>query len=271
MASDPLVRNNVKLAGKLDAKQSIVFVNGLGTDQRVWSALAAAFEDTFRLVLFDHVGSIPASFESFSRNQLHYLNASGYAQDLLEICAILRLSGNTILIGHSLGAVVGMLASIRRPEQFSRLVLIGASPRYVDADGYRGGFSAAEIEAIYDAIGTDYQSWANAFASAAIGPRSAEHVRRLAESLVRVPKEMMLTVLCSILQADHRAVIAQLRVPTLIVQSRMDHFVPMAVAEYLLAHIPASELKVIDAEGHLPHVTAPEKLIQVVGKYIESC
>lgn len=268
MPTDPLIRNNVNLLGNLNAKQSIVFVNGLGTDQSHWRLVVPAFQESHRLVLFDHVGSVPSSFEYFRSNQFRYLNAFGYAQDLLEICAALDLKGDTILIGHSFGAFVGVLAAIQRPEQFARLILIGATPRYLDAEGYRGGFSEAEIEAIYDAIGTDYRSWANTFANISVGADSVDHTRRFAESLVRIPKDMMLTVLCSILQADHRAILAQLKVPTLIIQSATDKFVPMSVGEYLHAHIPASALEVIDADGHLPQLTSPEKLIRVISNYI---
>lgn len=271
MDSEVRLRNNVTLAGQRDAEQTIVFVNGLGTDQNHWSLVAPAFQDSHRLVLFDHAGSVPSNFEYFRGNQFRYLNANGYAQDLLEICAALELRANTILIGHSLGAMVGVLAAVQRPAQFEQIVLIGASPCYLDDEGYRGGFSRADIEAIYERIGTDYRLWADTFANAAIGPNAQEHTRCFVEALIRIPKDMMLTVLCSILQADHRSVLAQVRVPTLIVQSTADYFVPMTVGEYLHAHLPESALEVIDAEGHLPQLSVPEKVIQIIGRRIGIC
>lgn len=268
MIDDPLKRNNVNLSGKADAAQTLVFVNGIGSDQSVWSAVAPAFQETHRLVTFDHVGSIPANFEYFRKNQARYLNASGYARDLLEICAALRLTHNVILVGHSLGAIACMLAAEQQSALFSRLILVGASPRYLDADGYVGGFSKAAVETIYRAIGTDYANWADAFASAAIGGHEISHARRLAESLARIPGDMMLTVLCSILQGDFRACLPKVRVPTTIIQSRQDYFVPVRVGEYLRAQIPDSQLNLIDAEGHFPHLTSPRILIEIMRESI---
>lgn len=271
MKPNPLARNNVTLAGNPNAERSIIFVNGIGSEQAVWNSLAEAFSGQNRLVFFDHVGSVPANFECFVGNQVRYMNAGGYAQDLLDICASLRLPGKTVLVGHSLGAIVSVLAAVKSPEQFEKLILIGASPRYLDDTEYRGGFKREDIEAIYQAMGSDYLSWTRIFASAAAGEDSREAARCLAESLARIPKEMMLTVLCSILQADHRQVLSELQVPTLIIHSAHDYFVPLSVAEYLQAHIAGSELRVIDAKGHLPHVTDVEKLIEVMRAFIGVC
>lgn len=271
MKPNPLARNNVTLAGNPNAERSIIFVNGIGSEQSVWNPVAAALSEQSRLVFFDHVGSVPANFEYFVGNQVRYMNAGGYAQDLLEICASLQLPGKTVLVGHSFGAIVSVLAAAKSPGQFEKLILIGASPRYLDDTDYCGGFKREDVEAIYQAMGGDYPSWTRVFAAAAAGEDRRDAARNLAESLARIPKEMMLTVLCSILQADHRQVLSKLRVPTLIIQSTHDYFVPLSVAEYLHAHIAGSELRMIDARGHLPHVTDAEKLIEVMRGFIGVC
>ncbi|NTV72208.1 MAG: alpha/beta hydrolase [Azonexaceae bacterium] len=258
------------LAGKEDADQTIVFVNGLGYDQSAWTEVAKAFQEEYRLVSLDHVGSVTSNFADFRSNRHHYINATGYAKDLVAICSALGVNGKTILVGHSIGAIVAMLASIQSPAQFSRLILVGASPRYLDHEGYSGGFCKSDIDAIYAAVNTDYQSWASVFAAAATGENNAEHAKQFAASLTRIPQDMMLTVLCSILQADHRLSLPKVSLPTLIVQSKQDNFVPLAVAEYLHARIPNSQLNVIDAAGHLPHITAPDILSDAIRRFIES-
>lgn len=266
---DPLVRNNVTLAGRPDAEKTLIFVNGLGTDQSCWNGVAPAFADEFRLLRFDNTGSIEANQASFRSRQSRYLNVAGYASDLLEICAALDLQKNLILVGHSMGALAGMLASIRRPELFERLVLLGASPRYADDEGYRGGFSAGDIEASYSALARDYVEWSRTLARAAMAhPERPSLAERFAESIVRTPPDMMLTILCSVLQADHRADLSRVGVPTLVVQSAADFFVPRNLAEYLQAHIPDCRLALIDAEGHLPHVSDPEKVLAVISDFI---
>lgn len=269
MAIDSLTRYNARLLGNPDAGKTIVFVNGLGTDQSAWKGLLPAFAEDFRLLLFDNVGSVESNRNNFQKSPFRYLNANGYALDLLDICSALELDGNTIVVGHSLGAIAALLAASQSPRQVGQLVLIGASPRYQDAESYLGGFSRDAIDAIYSAVRSDYDSWSESLASAAMGnPDRPGLADAFAASLRQIPKDMMLTVLCSLLQADHRDQLARVSAPTLIIQARDDIFVPPQVAEYLHAHIPSSTLRFIDASGHLPHVSAPRQVAAAIRDFL---
>lgn len=269
MATDPLIRNHVTVSGNLMATKSIIFVNGLGCDQSFWNGVTPSFASDYRLVTFDNVGSVQSNQAYFRENQSRYLNVSGYARDLLEICATLNLTGETILVGHSLGAIAGLLASIQKPSIFSKLVLLGASPRYGNTDDYYGGFSKDDIDATYTALENNYPAWSQQLASVAMAtPDRPSLTNTFAEALGRIPQDMMLTILCSVLQTDQRSNLPKVSVPTLIIQSRQDYFVPMDVAEYINAHIPSSKLTVINAQGHLPHVSAPEEVISAMNSFI---
>lgn len=269
MATDPLVRNNVTLAGNPTAAKAIVFVNGLGYDQSFWRHVTPSFANDYRLILFDNVGSVPSNQPYFREKQHRYLNVSGYAADLLEICAALDLGGDTVLVGHSLGAVSGLLASIQSPSRFCKLVLLGVSPRYTDAEDYRGGFSLEDIHATYSAIQNNYRDWSAQIAAAAMATPDRSYLNAaFAETLARIPQEMMLTIMCSVLQMDHRSSLARVCVPTLIIQSTKDYFVPMEVAHYVHAHIANSALTVIGAMGHLPHVSAPDEVAMAIKRFI---
>jgi sigma-B regulation protein RsbQ len=266
---DPLTRNNVTVTGNQAAARTMLFVNGLGTDQSYWNQVTPAFADAYRIVLFDNVGAVESNQACFRAKPSRYLNVKGYATDLLEICSALKLRNGVILVGHSLGATAGLLASIERPRQFGRLVLLGASPRYADSDTYHGGFSKKDIDATYAALQQDYVEWSKALASAAIGTANRPALAlRFAESIARIPQDMMLTVLCSILQTDHRAGLVKVSVPTLVIQSQQDYFVPLAVARYLQTNIPDCQLTLIEATGHLPHVSAPGKVVAAIEKFI---
>lgn len=270
MTTDILTRNNVTITGKPDAAGTVLFVNGLGYDQQFWRHLTPAFADKYRLVLFDHVGAIAGNQAYFREHQCHYLNVSGYADDLLEICSALNLGTNTLLIGHSMGAMAGLLAAIQRPRQFNRLVLIGASPRYANADGYHGGFSKEDIAATYAALNRNYGEWSKQLAAATMSnnPAHLSLTDAFAQSLARVPQEIMLMVLCSILQTDHRADLARVSVPTLLIQSSEDFFVPLSVAELIRTSIPDCHLTVIPAKGHLPHVSAPDEVAAAIHQFL---
>lgn len=263
---DPVERNHVTVCGNPEAPRTLVFSHGFGTDQRAWSAIVEALAERFRIVLFDHVGQGRSVPEAFTQHR--YLRLDRYAHDLVEICDRLKLR-DVIAIGHSMGAMVCLLASLQRPDLVSRLVLLCASPRYRDDEGYRGGMSEDDFSKVYRAIYENYPDWARQYAPQMMGKAHPAHfTKAFAETLAAIPAENALTIACSVLQADYRAVLPEVKVPTLILQARADLAVPMEVAQYLHAHIPGSELQVIEAEGHLPHVTAPAVVLGAMDGFL---
>jgi sigma-B regulation protein RsbQ len=268
-AIDPLKKNCVTVTGKLDAARSIIFVHGFGTDQSAWKDVATEFLDDFRVVLFDNVGaghSIPEAFV-----QERYLNLHRYADDLLDICAALQLH-DAILVGHSVGAMIGLLAAIKAPSFFARLVLIGASPRYLDDGPYHGGFTEKDLNELYRAVTTGYSDWADDFAPLAMANGDQPNLAlRFAATIKSIPADRALTVLCSIFQSDHRADLAKLDKPTLLIHTREDVAVPAEVAGYLQQSIRCSRLVVIDATGHLPHLSAPFAVIGAMRDFVRDC
>lgn len=268
MPVDPIKRNNVTVTGNLAVEQSIVFVHGFGTDQRAWHEVAAPFMSDFRVVLLDNVGAGNSDASAFVQHQ--YLNLNQYATDLFEVCNTLNLR-DAILVGHSAGGMICALAAINHQALAAKLVLIGASPRYIDDETYRGGFTMKDIHAIYDSIITKGKSWADSFAPAMMGtPDKPELTKHFADSLKALPSDRALTVLCSILQSDYRNEIGKLSIPTLILQTMHDSVVPLEVAEYLKNKIQHSQMKIIDAKGHLPHISEPAKVIEAVSPFIHA-
>jgi sigma-B regulation protein RsbQ len=189
-------------------------------------------------------------------------------QILLDVCDTLQLK-DAVLVGHSAGAMIGMLSSIRAPESFSKMVLIGASPRYLNDADYYGGFADSDVRDIYLAIQQDHWNWAASFSAMAMQnldkPQLAEH---FAETIRDITADQVLAVLHSILQSDYRDMVSGVKVPTLIIQSQNDPFVPLTVAEYLHERIHGSQLEIIQAFGHLPHISSPEAVISAITNFI---
>jgi sigma-B regulation protein RsbQ len=261
-------RHHVSFKGRDDAPRCIVFAHGFGTDQRAWDAIWPAFAEDFRIVLYDHAGAgscDPAAFE-----QHRYLTMDAYARDLNALLDELGLR-EVVFVGHSMGSITGILAAIARPEQFSRLVCIGASARYLDAPGYRGGFREEDLHALYREVTVGRDRWADQFAPQAMGnrdrPELAEHFARTIKS---VPADAILTVLCSIFQSDYRDTVGRLARPLLLLQTREDAAVPPEAAEYLHGAVPGSELVILDAEGHLPHISAPQRVVEAMQDFVRA-
>ena len=262
MSKTPVLeRNHVNVTGNPDARESLLFVHGFGTDQTAWSGVTPSFEQDYRIILLDNVGAGMADMAAYELNQARYASLRGYAADLLEIMAALGGERFT-LVGHSAGAMMALLAANESPQRCARLVMIGASPRYMDDEGYRGGFTPKDLADIHMAMSQNYASWANAFAPLAMGnPDKPGLATYFANTLSAVPQALALKVLMSILVSDHRLDVRQTRVPTLIVHSHEDIVVPTEVAEFLHAQIPGSCLKMINATGHFPHLSNPEGIV----------
>jgi len=259
---DPLARHNVRIRGQGTAPRTIVFVHGFGTDQSVWLPVAAAFERDFRVVLIDNAGAGGADPAAFAQHR--YLSLRAYAHDLVEIAEALDLV-NAVLVGHSVGGMIAALAAIEAPGRFERLALLGVSPRYLDEPGYHGGFSDEDLAQLYRAVEENYADWADQFAPLMMANDDRpELARSFAASLKSIPAPHALTVLCAIFQSDHRAELATIRQPTLLIQSRRDAAVPPSVAAYLERAIPRAALIVLETEGHLPHVAAPAQVAAVL-------
>src|SRR3954453_1620034 len=131
-------RNNFQVSGR--GLAPIMFAHGFGCDQNMWRFVAPAFESTHRVVLFDHVGAGRSDLSAY--DPVKYGSLDGYAADVLEIVHELDLTG-VVFVGHSVSAMIGVLAAVREPDRFAGLVLVGPSPCYVDGDDYVGGFDKA--------------------------------------------------------------------------------------------------------------------------------
>src|SRR5688572_9750706 len=160
-----LGRNNVKISGR-EGGQAMLFAHGFGCDQNMWRYVAPAFEDEYRIVLFDHVGAGGSDHTAYSRTK--YDSLRGYAGDVLEICRDLELR-DVIFVGHSVSAMIGVLAAQQEPERFAKLVLVGPSPRYTDDGDYVGGFTSEDIDGLLYSLDSNYLGWSATYAPAIMG------------------------------------------------------------------------------------------------------
>jgi sigma-B regulation protein RsbQ len=260
-----LARNNVRVAGRPDG-QTMLLAHGFGCDQNMWRWVAPAFEDTHRVVLFDHVGAGGSDLSAYDRER--YASLDRYAADVLEICAELE-ARDVIFVGHSVSAMIGVLAARREPDRFARLVLVGPSPRYVDDGGYVGGFSAEDIEELLEALESNYLGWSAAMAPAIMGrPDRPELEAELTNSFCRTDPEIARDFARVTFLSDNRADLGEVRIPTLVLQCSDDIIAPAAVGEYVHRTMPNSELVRLRATGHCPNLSAPEETVAAIKAFL---
>jgi sigma-B regulation protein RsbQ len=244
----------------------MVFAHGFGCDQSMWRLVAPAFEDGYRVVLFDHVGAGGSDLTAYDPDR--HASLGGYADDVVELLEELAL-GPVVFVGHSVSATIALLAAARRPELFDRLVLVGPSPRYIDDDGYRGGFSAQEIDELLETMDANYLGWSAFIAPVIMGnPDRPQLGEELTNSFCRTDPAIAKRFARTTFLSDNRDDLAAVRTPSLVVQCREDVIAPVEVGTYVHKNLADSEFALIDAVGHCPNLSAPEELITAMREYL---
>jgi sigma-B regulation protein RsbQ len=233
----------------------------------MWRFMAPAFEDEYRVVLFDHVGAGRSDIGAYDRDK--YRTLDGYATDVLEICEELGLE-HVILVGHSVSAMIAVLAAKRQPARFEALVLVGPSPRYIDAEGYVGGFSRLDIEELLNSLDANYLGWSSAMAPAIMAnPDRPELGQELSNSFCRTDPEIAKHFARVTFLSDNRGDLAAVTIPTLILQCSDDIIAPAAVGDFIHARMSNSELVQLKATGHCPNLSAPEETTAAVKHFLQ--
>lgn len=245
---------------------TLVFAHGFGCDQSMWRLVSPAFERDHQVVLFDHVGAGGSDLTEWSPDR--YASLEGYARDVVEICEELDLR-SVVFVGHSVSAMIGVLAAARAPGRFAGLVLVGPSPRYIDDPPYRGGFEAADIEELLESLDSNYLGWSATMAPAIIGnPERPELGEELTNSFCRTDPEIARHFARVTFTSDNRDDLARVNVPCLILQSREDVIAPLEVGEFVHGRIPDSTLVVLDATGHCPNLSAPDQVVAAIRDWL---
>lgn len=258
------VRNNVKVHG--DGATTMVFAHGFGCDQNMWRRLVPAFSDRFRIVLFDLVGFGNSDLSAYDRDR--YASLHGHAADVIDIIDDVA-DAPVIFVGHSVSAMIGLLAEIEAPERFAAQVMVGPSPCYINDGDYTGGFSRADIEDLLEALDSNYLGWSSTMAPAIMGaPDQPELAEELTNSFCRTDPEIASHFARVTFLSDHRNDLAKTASPTLLLQCSDDLIAPLAVGHYMHQAMQNSTLRIIDNVGHCPHLSATSASIDAMDEFL---
>ncbi|HWG01810.1 MAG TPA: alpha/beta hydrolase [Trebonia sp.] len=266
MDQDVLVRNNVTVGGRADGPV-MMFAHGFGCDQNMWRFVVPAFEDDYRTVLFDFVGAGGSDLSAYDPRR--YATLDGYALDVVEVVRALDLR-DVIFVGHSVSAMIGVLAASAEPSRFGALVLVAPSPCYIDDEGYTGGFTEEDIEGLLATLDSNYLGWSASMAPAIMGnPDRPQLGAELTASFCRTDPEIQKRFARATFLSDNRADLTRVKLPTLVMQCRADVIAPDCVGEYVHAQIPGSVLARLSASGHCPNLSAPEETVTAIAAFLE--
>lgn len=257
-------RNNVTVSGS--GPLTLVFAHGFGCDQNMWRLLAPVFARRYRTVCFDLVGSGQSDLSAYDRDK--YGTLHGHADDVLDIVREFA-EGPVVFVGHSVSAMIGMLAGIKDPQPFAAHIMLGPSPCYINDGDYVGGFRRADIDSLLETLEGNYLGWSSTMAPVIMGaPGQPELAEDLTNSFCRTDPDIAAHFARVTFLSDHRADLPKLAAPTLILQCSDDLIAPREVGEYMHRTLPDSILRIIENVGHCPHLSAPSASIDAMDEFL---
>ncbi|KAL3526853.1 hypothetical protein ACH5RR_011509 [Cinchona calisaya] len=259
--------HNVKVLGSGD--QTIVLAHGFGTDQSVWKHLVPHLVEDYKVILFDTMGAGTTNPDYFDFER--YATLEGYAFDVIAILEELQVD-SCIYVGHSVSAMIGTIASITRPDLFTKLVMVGGSARYLNDVDYYGGFEQEDLDQLFEAMKSNYKAWCDGFAPLAVGgDMDSVAVQEFSRTLFNMRPDIALSVAQTIFYSDMRHLLAHVSVPCHIIQSMKDLAVPVVVSEYLHRNLGCeSVVEVMSTDGHLPQLSSPDVVVPVLLRHIRN-
>lgn len=259
-------RNHVNVIGS--GERVIMLAHGFGCDQTTWRFITDAFLKDYKLILFDYVGCGLSDISEYDYHK--YATLDGYACDVLDIIEALKLK-EVIFIGHSVSGMIGMLAALQKPELFEKLIFIGASPKYINANQYFGGLERDQVEELFNSMANDYLGWAKYMIPEVM--QNADHPEFgevLLESFEAMNPKMALAFAKATFNCDYRDRLKELTVPSVSLQAKEDFISSESVGNYIKRHTPHNAMHMMNATGHYPHISAPEETIKAIKSYIET-
>ncbi len=266
---DLVQRHAVTRTGRLGAP-AMVLGPGFGCDQDMWRHVAPAFESDHEVVRFDHVGSGQSDVSAYDPE--HYDDLQAYADDIVLLSRELGLR-DIVLVGHSVAAMMAVLAQRAAPDLFAALVLVGPSACYVDdlETGYVGGFDERDVEELLELLGSNYLGWSRSMAPVIMGNADRPELgQELTDSFCRTDPDVARQFARLTFTSDNRADLPHVSAPTLVLQCTDDTIAPLSAGRYVHDAIPDSTWVHLDAVGHLPHLSSPDETIAAIRSFLDA-
>lgn len=259
-------RNHVQVSGSGPA--TAFFAHGFGCDQTMWRLMEPAYAERFRTVKFDLVGAGKSDLTAYDPSK--YSTLQGYADDVVEIIKEFG-KGPAIFIGHSVSAMIGMLADLKAPSRIAAHAMISPSPCYLNQGDYFGGFERQDIDTLLNTMAHNYLAWSGTMAPIIMGaPDRPELSAELASSFCQTDPYIALQFARVTFLSDHRAELPRLHTPTLILQCSNDLIAPAAAGRYMSRVMPCATLQIIQNIGHCPHMSAPGASTDAINAFLVS-
>lgn len=258
------LRHHIHLAGRGAA--TMVFAHGFGCDQTMWRHLAPAYQHRYRVLTYDLIGSGGSDLSAY--DPVRHGSLQGHADDLLALIDA-HAVGPVVFVGHSVGAMIGMLATIAAPERFVAQIMVSPSACYLNDGDYTGGFTRDDIDELLETMETNFIAWSHSLAPTIMGAPNQPHLAPgLTASFCRNDPEIAHHFASVTFRSDHRLDVPRSTTPALILQCSDDLIAPCTAGQWLHENLPHSTLAMVSNVGHCPHMSAPTAVSAAIDAFL---
>jgi len=250
----------------------LIFIHGLGASMDTWRLLVQDLRDEFRLVFLDLRGHGYSARPRDSHYSIH-----DHAGTVFGLMEHLGLKG-AVLVGHSLGSGVALLAALnelsRCNRSVSKLVLLAGSayPEQVNFFGrwLRVPFIAWLATKLIPAKLITRMALRHAYYDRA---RVTDSLIELYAKYQRIPGTLyaLMWTVRNFMAADIdlvRRSLGQIQIPVLNILGEHDRIVSRPTAEALRNLLPQCSLEIIGGVGHVPQEESPQAVAQLIRKFV---
>jgi 3-oxoadipate enol-lactonase len=236
----------------------IVFANSLGTDMRIWDAVAADIEGDFPILLYDKRGHGLSDLGGAS------CSIADHADDLARLIEHVGAS-EVILCGLSIGGLIAQHLAARRPERVRCLLLCDTAHRIGTAEFWNQRIAAVER----DGIGSIADGILERWFTPTFRERQPALFAGCRNMLVRQPTAGYAASCAAVRDADHTALVATIAAPTLVLVGEQDGSTPPDLVRSTAELIPGSRFQTIPEAGHIPCVEQPAVLVDRLRRFLD--
>jgi 3-oxoadipate enol-lactonase len=237
-------------------RKTIVFVNSLGTDFRIWHDVAALLSRHFNIVLHDKRGhGLSTLGDAPHRIETH-------AQDLAALLDMLGVKA-AVTVGLSIGGLIVQSLYQTRPDLVAKLVISNSAVKIGTEQSWGQRISAVENAGIESLADTVMKMW---FAPS-FHQRAPQQLMLYRTMLARTHPAGYLACCEALRDADFTAQAAQILIPTLFIAGDQDGSTPPTLVEASSKLVPLAQFEIIKDAAHIPCVEHPEVYAALIKRF----
>ena len=248
--------------------RDLVLLHGWGLNLGVWGGLTRELSARFRIIAIDLPGHGGSDWDPLA------VTPAAQAWRVHETIA--PLSERYTLLGWSLGGQFALDLAAAMPAGIERLILVGATPRFVAAPGWRAGMPPARLEALAAALRRSPERTLEGFlGSCARGsaPRTARRVRNALRAALdahgKAQSQALTVGLVRLKEVDLRPALPLVRVPTLVIAGSQDQVTRAAASRALAARLPNARYLEFAGAAHAPFLSHPARFARTLREFLQ--